>query len=1198
MSVSSSTAQDSRSPSPATPEASDPIDPVAVHGDTDLAPSWYHPMPPEKTHVTPWPSDPSIYTTPHKSEEEESMLRLDDLIEEHAYDDTPSSAFSANLGYLSPPSYPAKSESSSPLIQSATPEFRPISNIVSSQHGSISLTKPIPPPASLLRKPPHSALNQRVVFPPKESCFNLPIMIPSIPEGGTKSRVETQVRVTVDLADSSSSSDPYKYDRIGSWKWLKLPPGTATKKRTRKQGKIDPDPQDILHLSATVTCASPPHNRVLSCSSCQTREAKRVAKKLAARVRPARSDSESEVDPNNPQKSKHHEDTTSIIQFNCAEILDFSTGSVVLPLRITCYCRHHREKVGFIVHFSMMDHNGRIVGSGMSRPIMITDDHKTSTANKTPELIGSFAALEHPDWSQVGGVLSEFSPISENRAPSRRKRETISTSKRVKPYDASAKSVRISREGSVSSAPSPSSPSYSPLPTTRASTPFSTLHNVISPENQASPHAPPLQEEGLGSETSSSDAIPTPLDHNSDVQMPEVDYAHETHESVPPQTTLIHPSNLIMSALPRSMPFMFFDGNQAAQALQVQPPTIHRLIPNAGPTHGGIEVTILGANFHPTVQLNCIFGDVAASSTQRWSDNTLVCMLPPRAMPGVVAVWFEGFPITEDQPHSPPSLFTYSDESDRALMELALQVVGLKMTGKIEDAKNVAMRIVGNAGHDSSDINNNNSGMMQLSMSPSTGSLPFVRSGNSNDFEKRIIDLLSVMDTPMDELTPRGIPTPDAISYQSASGQTLLHLATFLELPSLTRFLVSHGADLDARDRNGYTPLHFAALTRSGACISILLQAGADVEIVNSLGKTAEEISVNGPFETVTYASDDSDSDRECSDDEEAELGDAEEDDDVPIRRISKKRISRRSSRLNIRQSGRGTPRRSVDVSRAATPPPNVPTPTIPNDEKATTQAKVKDDAHVADAKRAASFMEKMIQRTLAQIPATQGIIPNMPQLPLPHLPNLPDLPAVPWGALPQIPMVFPVFVPMMPHWPSFLSGETATDAAAQRIPTEGDDTTRNMGTAALRAAQEWRATWEKWVALAVASTAGQQQAEDLPPPIYTPRAGEDEVTKNPAGQESVELPETVTSSSSPSSREIRPVGYDSTPVPDQVVESFGYQPPAKQTQNLQKKHDRMLLLFWLPILLLSMIWAFHNGIQIAFQAVKLALPVKNALRA
>ena len=47
-------------------------------------------------------------------------------------------------------------------------------------------------------------------------------MFPSIPPGGTKSRVETQVRVTVDLAHASSSScEPLKYDRVGSWKWLR-----------------------------------------------------------------------------------------------------------------------------------------------------------------------------------------------------------------------------------------------------------------------------------------------------------------------------------------------------------------------------------------------------------------------------------------------------------------------------------------------------------------------------------------------------------------------------------------------------------------------------------------------------------------------------------------------------------------------------------------------------------------------------------------------------------------------------------------------------------------------------------------------------------------------------------------------------------------------------------------------------------------
>ena len=112
---------------------------------------------------------------------------------------------------------------------------------------------------------------------------------------------------------------------------------------------------------------------------------------------------------------------------------------------------------------------------------------------------------------------------------------------------------------------------------------------------------------------------------------------------------------------------MLFGSTQSQQTLTLQLPTIHRLIPSVGPTHGGIEVTVLGANFHPSIPLNCVFGDVSASSTQRWSDNTLVCVLPPRATAGVVAVWFEGFPKADEQTSAPPSLFTYSDESDRAL---------------------------------------------------------------------------------------------------------------------------------------------------------------------------------------------------------------------------------------------------------------------------------------------------------------------------------------------------------------------------------------------------------------------------------------------------------------------------------------------------------------------------------------------------
>ena len=137
--------------------------------------------------------------------------------------------------------------------------FLPTNLPIPSSSSSISVTKPVPPPPppppppSLPRKQDATSHTLRIVNPPKESCFeyvlslrcststqaflSLPIMFPSIPKGGTKSRVETQIRVTVDLADANSSG-PHKYNCVGSWKWLKLPPGTFTKRRTRKQGKI------------------------------------------------------------------------------------------------------------------------------------------------------------------------------------------------------------------------------------------------------------------------------------------------------------------------------------------------------------------------------------------------------------------------------------------------------------------------------------------------------------------------------------------------------------------------------------------------------------------------------------------------------------------------------------------------------------------------------------------------------------------------------------------------------------------------------------------------------------------------------------------------------------------------------------------------------------------------------------------------
>ena len=145
--------------------------------------------------------------------------------------------------------------------------------------GTAPLTQVVPPPPMHLRKLDPSTGAHRVIFPAKESCyecvilachfppllgkltnhasipFSLAILTPNIPPSGTKSRVETQVRVSLDLAVASGSSIDPCYDRVGSWKWLKLPPGTATRKRSRKEGKIGTHLENFLGI-LMVACAN------------------------------------------------------------------------------------------------------------------------------------------------------------------------------------------------------------------------------------------------------------------------------------------------------------------------------------------------------------------------------------------------------------------------------------------------------------------------------------------------------------------------------------------------------------------------------------------------------------------------------------------------------------------------------------------------------------------------------------------------------------------------------------------------------------------------------------------------------------------------------------------------------------------------------------------------------------------------------
>jgi len=66
-----------------------------------------------------------------------------------------------------------------------------------------------------------------------------------------------------------------------------------------------------------------------------------------------------------------------ILQFYSEPLLGFSSGEIILPMRITCYCHHHKEPSGFIIRLYLYNQQ-TLIATGSSPTIMITDDHKSS----------------------------------------------------------------------------------------------------------------------------------------------------------------------------------------------------------------------------------------------------------------------------------------------------------------------------------------------------------------------------------------------------------------------------------------------------------------------------------------------------------------------------------------------------------------------------------------------------------------------------------------------------------------------------------------------------------------------------------------------------------------------------------------------------------------------------------------------------
>ncbi len=86
---------------------------------------------------------------------------------------------------------------------------------------------------------------------------------------------------------------------------------------------------------------------------------------------------------------------------------------------------------------------------------------------------------------------------------------------------------------------------------------------------------------------------------------------------------------------------------------------------------------------------------------------------------------------------------------------------------------------------------------------------------------------------------------------RDVTGMTPLHVAASWTTRSRAALLVTGGADVNARDAIGNTPLHEAVLHGRVAMTDFLLKSGSDPKLENSLGETPLDLAEKGGFERI-----------------------------------------------------------------------------------------------------------------------------------------------------------------------------------------------------------------------------------------------------------------------------------------------------------------------------------------------------------
>ena len=84
------------------------------------------------------------------------------------------------------------------------------------------------------------------------------------------------------------------------------------------------------------------------------------------------------------------------------------------------------------------------------------------------------------------------------------------------------------------------------------------------------------------------------------------------------------------------------------------------------------------------------------------------------------------------------------------------------------------------------------------------------------------------------------------VNAKDDNGWTPLHFAVYYGHKEIVELLIAKGADVNAKDKNGWTPLHLAAENGRKQVAELLIAKGADVNAKDKNGWTPLHLAVDG----------------------------------------------------------------------------------------------------------------------------------------------------------------------------------------------------------------------------------------------------------------------------------------------------------------------------------------------------------------